>query len=60
MTKEKWNEIVNFESNALSVTTTFLGWAPLTWPERKKAYMKFVKAVDEATEVYNLENKKNV
>jgi len=57
MTKEKWVEIVKEEANKMCIETVgYLdGNAPQKWIEAREVVLSFVKAVDEATEVYNME-----
>jgi hypothetical protein len=56
MTKEKWLDAVDQENQkAQYAYPEYL--SPENWHVAKKAIMDMVKSVDEATEVYNLENK---
>ena len=53
MTKEKWEDIVNDEYyKVLEIELC----NPEDWKNWRTSLMNFVKTVDEATEVYNLEN----
>lgn len=56
MTKEKWFDVVELTS-AETQDRYPSHLTPETWHVAKKAIMDMVKSVDEATEVYNLENK---
>jgi hypothetical protein len=56
MTKEKWLDVVDQENmKAQDAYPSHL--SPETWYVAKKAILDLVKNVDEAVEVYNLENK---
>ena len=53
MTKEKWAEIVSEEVQKCYGTIKMENWQ-----EYRFKFLDFVKNVDEATEVYNMENTK--
>ena len=56
MTEEKWIKILKEES----MKTAYYGVTPENWnDEYRKIVLNFVKTMDEATEVYNMENKEN-
>ena len=59
MTEEKWHIILEEERKVLR---TIVNARPVNWSIVKTMYLDFIKAIDEATEVYNMENKgdKNV
>ena len=54
MTKEKWVKIRNEEAEK----TNFKYSVPEHWEHNKGAYLRYIKAMDEATEVYFMENGK--
>jgi len=56
MTKNKWLDVVELE-NVETQNKYPSDLSPETWHVAKKAILDFVQAVDEATEVYNMENK---
>ena len=56
MDKKKWNEIVDEELKPMNGTPVD---NPENWHENRKVILNFVKAIDEATEVYFLENDKS-
>ena len=53
MNKEKYSKIAKEEFNKVPLWED----APETWPEFKKVVLNFIDNMDEATEVYNMENK---
>jgi len=56
MTKEKWLNVVDQENmKAQDGSPAFLD--PENWHIAKKQILNLIKNIDEATEVYNLENK---
>ena len=60
MNKEKFNNIVMDEIHTYSVGGELLGGVtPENWNEHKKVIAKFVESVDEAVEIYNMENKES-
>lgn len=57
MTKNKWLDIVDTE-NEKAVNTHPEHLSPENWDTVRKSILNFVNVVDEATEVYNMENGK--
>jgi len=56
MTKEKWLDVVENENfKAQDKYPAYI--SPENWHVAKQAILDCVKNIDEATEVYNLENK---
>jgi hypothetical protein len=56
MTEEKWMGIFMEENRKYMDTSFNNNISPTTWEEHKDALMELIKAVDEVTEVYNMEN----
>lgn len=56
MNKNKWHEIFLEEINTYQNDSISISVGPENWHEEKRKLLKFVKNVDQATEVYNLEN----
>lgn len=60
MNKEKFNDIVIDEVDTYSVRAELLGnTTPENWNEHKKVITKFIESIDEAVEIYNMENKES-
>jgi hypothetical protein len=57
MNKEKWMEIYEEIINKTQLENGKTGLCPENWPKDKKLLNIFINEVDEATEVYNMENK---
>jgi hypothetical protein len=58
MTKNKWVEITsNASEEANNKLFTIHTFDPNNWEFIKNIYLNFIKIGDEATEVYNMENK---
>ncbi len=60
MTKEKWFDIVTEEAAVYSTAWYKIathGHGPETWDQQKVLFLNYIKAIDKATEVYNMENK---
>ena len=55
MTREKWLKIVDGKVNNYLSKTSYI-FTPETWPQYKKALLEYIETIDEATEVYNMEN----
>lgn len=59
MTKEKWYEIFNEEYNkANECITSFGSPSPSNWKDIKNGMLLLIEGMDEATEVYEMENDK--
>lgn len=58
MNKEKYKQIVTEEANKVSLKKFSHSVDPVDWSEYRTDLMTFIKEVDAATEVYNLENGK--
>jgi hypothetical protein len=58
MTKIKWQQIFSEEMNKIYSICQSHGVlnGPEDWAKYGKAYGNWIKAMDEATEIYNLEN----
>jgi len=57
MTKEKWEQINREESKRVKMMDSMKP-NPENWKFRKSVLEDYIKAMDEATEVYEMENKK--
>ena len=57
MTKEKWIQINQKEFTKYSRFQYFGLIEPDRWEANRKDMIAYIKAIDEATEVYNMENK---
>lgn len=58
MKKEKWQEVFNEAQDKVNDLgdLDFVEIEPAHWPALKEKVVTFVKEMDEATEIYNLEN----
>ena len=57
MNKEKWHEIHQEETLVKLKKMMTKEFTPENWQVYKKATLEYVSEMDEATEVYNMENK---
>lgn len=59
MTKDKWLDVIEQEHTKYEAVLRSIDYEldPKNWPTVKNALIGLVKVVDEATEVYNTENK---
>ena len=56
MNKDKWNKIVSEEIFTYETATIGTMDGPEDWAEEKQKILKLVESIDQATEIYNLEN----
>lgn len=54
MRSVKWHEIYDKERQ---IFKKILNPQPVNWVEVRILYLNFIKAIDESTEVYNMENR---
>ncbi len=57
MTKEKWTENFLYENSKRIYGLNSIS-EPKDWVKNRIAYMNFIEAMDDAFEVYNLENER--
>ncbi len=56
MTREKWMEIFSEESHEMMKAWTDCYNSPENWPTYREVVLSWIKGLDEAHEVYTMEN----
>ena len=57
MTKDKWTILYNESCDTAQLKANKFEIIPEQWNQLRAVYMELIHEIDEATEVYNLENK---